>query len=90
MTRHIDPEQIQAVMNSLLETVQREGIPMTPDQRVAPEDAAKLLGLSPRTLKNARSGAHHQEGPAFRRLPGPKGGRRSYALQDIAQWQARQ
>ncbi|KZY36518.1 hypothetical protein A3754_01975 [Alcanivorax sp. HI0083] len=88
MTRHIDPEQIQAVMNSLLEAVQREGLPMTPDARLAPDDAAKLLGLSPRTLKNARSDAHDQRGPAFRRLPGPKGGRVSYALTDLAQWMA--
>jgi len=88
MTNHIDPQQLEALVFRLLETAQREGLPMTPDERLAPEDAAKLLGLSPSTLKNARSPAHQQKGPAFRRLPGPKGGRVSYALTDLAQWMA--
>lgn len=86
MTREIDPEYLQALISKLLEAAQSEGIPMTLDERLAPEDAAKLLGVSPRTLKNARSPTHPQDGPKFYRLPGPTGGRVSYALRDIANW----
>lgn len=45
-------------------------------------DAAKLLGLSPRTLEKHRS---FGTGPVFRRL----GGRVVYALDDIEAWTAR-
>ncbi len=75
-------KRVEARLAAMLEECRAENIFMTGDGRVWPEDAAKLLGMKPKTLENRRSLG---TSPPFYKI-GAGRHRISYALSDLARW----
>jgi hypothetical protein len=75
---------VEATTEMLLEAVKALDLPMSPDQRVSEESAAKLLGISHRHLKDLRRG-DNTNAPVHYVL-GVAGSRLSYRLSHLASW----
>lgn len=74
--------RIEQCVGLFRDAVRDHGLRMSGDQRVSEEDAARLLGKEPGSLKNMRA-----EGRAPRHCrAGVGGGRISYRLSDLAEW----
>lgn len=66
----------------LLAAVQRDGVPISADLRIAEKDAAHLLGYAAAYLKAMRQ---EGRGPTFY-LRGMNGSRITYRIADLASW----
>lgn len=78
----IDQDRILATITGLAEATRVSNFWISGDGRIGEQDAAKLLGWSPDSLRNART---EKAGPRSYRLGG--GGHRvTYRLMDLAKW----
>lgn len=77
-------EQIAARIEAFRDQIERDGIDKTGDDRVSEEDAARLLNIKHRRLKDWRLN-YPERGPKHHWL-GTHGHRLSYRLDELARW----
>ncbi len=75
--------RIDATESAMREAAVQAGIWITGDGRVAEQDLAQLLGMSPATLANRR---REGRAPPSYRMGVRAGSRVSYRLREVAQW----
>jgi hypothetical protein len=75
-------DRIRATAAALEDAVRSAGISRSPDGRIASNDAARLLDLSPATMRNQRT---QGRGPIPYRFPVGTS-RVSYRIADLAAW----